>query len=308
MIHDRQSGTSVSRNRLTLRWLGTTSLVVTDGETTIIVDGFFSRQSILSVGLRKLEPDISRIEVGLKRAGVTEAAAVIVGHAHYDHSMDSPVVSQLTGAPLIGDESIANIGRGWGLNEQSIRVVDSGDMHSFGAFNIKWLASAHAPPGIPNGTVKAPLKPPARFSRYKQGQVWTILINHPAAAMLIQTSAGFIPGALEDVNTDVALISLGTLGRKSVTYRDEYYREIVSATGAHTVIPLHWDNFFEPLGNPVRPNPYDKSRVALDWLRDRVEETEGMKLIVPTAWDETVLPGRQRAKGNQVDSESGEPT
>jgi hypothetical protein len=37
--------------------------------------------------------------------------------------MDAPEVAKRTGAMLLGSESTANIGRGWGLPEEQIRVV-----------------------------------------------------------------------------------------------------------------------------------------------------------------------------------------
>ena len=47
---------------VTLTWIGVSTLLVDDGTTAILTDGFFSRPGLLYVGLRKLAPSQPHIE------------------------------------------------------------------------------------------------------------------------------------------------------------------------------------------------------------------------------------------------------
>src|SRR5688572_30741536 len=73
---------------LKVRFLGVATLLLDDGETAIMTDGFFSRPGRLQSLFGKVEPDLQAIERGLAKAGVTKLAAVIPVHSHYDHAMD----------------------------------------------------------------------------------------------------------------------------------------------------------------------------------------------------------------------------
>ena len=109
---------------VTVTFLGNTTLLITDGQTSLMTDGFFTRPDMASLLFGRLEPDSGLIRAALQRAGVTRLAAVIPAHSHHDHAMDAPEVARQTGALLLGSASSANIGRGWGLPESQIRVVE----------------------------------------------------------------------------------------------------------------------------------------------------------------------------------------
>ena len=54
---------------LTVSWLGVSTLLIDDGTTALMTDGFFSRPSYIEVGLRRLRPSAARISECLARAG-----------------------------------------------------------------------------------------------------------------------------------------------------------------------------------------------------------------------------------------------
>ena len=83
---------------LTVTWAGVTTLLIDDGESALMTDGFFSRPSLLAVGLRRLTPSAPRIDGCLSRLGVQRLEAVLPVHTHFDHAMDSAVVAERTGA------------------------------------------------------------------------------------------------------------------------------------------------------------------------------------------------------------------
>ncbi|WP_111657391.1 MBL fold metallo-hydrolase [Isoalcanivorax indicus] len=245
---------------LQVTWLGTATVLVTDGENAIMTDGFFSRQSLLSVASGPVEPDLERIGEGLETAGVQQLDAVVVLHSHYDHAMDAPEVARRTGALLVGSESTANVGRGWRLPESSIHVPDVGEVLRFGHFELELVPSAHVPmlPMVARltghgKTIDEPLVPPASISAWKEGQSYALMLRHPQGNLLIQGSAGFVGGELQGQSADIALLSTGSLGRQSDDYQRRYFEEMVLTTGAHTVIPMHWDDFFTVLDHDTHP-------------------------------------------------------
>ena len=103
--------------------------------------------------------------------------------------------------------------------------------------------------------------------------------------MLIVGSAGFQPGALQDVRAEVVMLGIGALGPQTDAYRDAYWREVVAAVGARRVIPIHWDDFWVPAGEPMKPMPaaVDRFKVSMDFARDRAAR-EGVDLRLPLEW------------------------
>ncbi len=236
-------------------FLGAASLLLSDGRTQLLTDGFFTRPSWPRVLFTRLRPDQAAIRAGLARANIHELDAVLVSHSHYDHALDAPAVAAATGACLLGSETTANIARGAGLSEAQIEVVEPGKPLAFGAFRVSFLPSAHSRPNLASGHISRPLSLPAHASSYKEGGCFSILVEHPCGALLIQPSAGFIFGGLDGRHAAVALLSLGSLGRRSPPYRRDYFEQVAGAVGAQVIYPIHHDDFTRPLGDTLRRMP-----------------------------------------------------
>jgi hypothetical protein len=103
------------------RFLGTSSVLISDGETSVLSDGFVTRPGMLRVALGKIAPDRSPVGSAIARLRVADLAAVFCAHSHYDHALDAPVWALETGAELVGSHSTANIGRG--LEEGEVAAV-----------------------------------------------------------------------------------------------------------------------------------------------------------------------------------------
>lgn len=242
---------------MSVTFLGVATLLVDDGGTALLTDGFFSRPSLARVALRRIAPDADRITAGLSRAGAGAGriAAVLPVHTHYDHAQDAAVVAERTGAVLAGGRSAAHIGHG--LPRDQVRVVGSGDRVRFGAFDVTWIESAHCPPDRFPGPIDGPVVPPVRVRAYRCGEAWSLLVAHDGGrTALIQGSAGFVPGSLSGKRAEVAYLGVGQLGRQDETYLRRYWAETVETVGARSVVLIHWDDFFRPLDRPLRALPY----------------------------------------------------
>lgn len=245
---------------VTVRWTGTSTLVFADGESTLIIDGWFTRIPPLALYAGGIAPDVDAIAAGLERNGVTRAAMVLPVHSHFDHAMDSPEVAKRTGALLVGSESTANIGRGWGLPEDQIRVVRDGDRLAFGDFEVVVHETKHfefpdravRERALGDPVIDEPLVPPVDVFAYKVGTPLAVEVRHPRGSFLVQGSAGFLPGDFDDVDVDVVFLGVGGLGSQSEDYRETYWQETVDATSPRQVIPIHWDDLTAPIEGPFR--------------------------------------------------------
>ncbi|HET7232379.1 MAG TPA: hypothetical protein VFJ16_20395 [Longimicrobium sp.] len=237
--------------------MGTTSLLFTDRDgTSILMDGFVSRPGMLRVGLWTISPNCERIRSARDRLGPLKLAAVFSGHAHYDHAMDAPVWARMTDATLVGSRSVIMLGRGIGLPDSQDIVVRGGVPIAFDSFELTFIESAHGPPDRYPGTVYEPLKLPAGARAWKTGLVYSVFIRHRGRTLLVQSTAGFKPGALRGRHADVVYLAIGGLGHQPLASIDAYWAEVVRATGARRVILVHWDDFFRGLDNRLLPTVY----------------------------------------------------
>jgi len=260
---------------VTATWLGVTTVLFDDGETQILIDGFFSRVSLADALLfRRVNSDIATINYALAQFRMNRLAAIVPGHSHYDHAMDVGRLANRTSAVVLGSESTANIVRGANVPVDQYQILGDGEVRQFGNFTIKLIASRHVPIASEDeeifpGIIELPLRQPARISQYRTGVVWSVLLSHPRGTTLLTSSAGFIPGKLDGETADVAMISVAGLADMGPDYTAAYWSETVAATGAERVIVLHHDDFTAPFGEVrLLPDIADQVVKTSAWLNE----------------------------------------
>lgn len=272
---------------LTVTWAGVTTLLIDDGTSALMTDGFFSRPGLLEAGLRRFSPSAARIEGCLARLGVDRLEAVLPVHTHFDHVMDSAVVAERTGARVVGGTSAAQVGRGHGLPGDRLVVATPGEPITLGAYDVTLIVGHHCPPDRFPGEIAEPVVPPVKVSAYKCGEAWSTLVHHRPSdrRVLIVGSAGFVRGALDGQRADVVYLGVGQLGLQSEKYFIDYWTETVRNVGARRVVLIHWDDFFRPLHKPLRALPYagDDLDVSMRVL-SRLAADDGVPLHLPTLW------------------------
>jgi L-ascorbate metabolism protein UlaG (beta-lactamase superfamily) len=276
---------------LGVTFLGVSTLLLDDGHSAVLTDGFFSRPGMAQVLLTKVRPDVARIDACLARAGIDRLEAVVPVHSHFDHALDAAVVAHRTRARLVGGTSTANIGRGGGLPADRITVVTPGEPVALGAWSLTFVESHHCPPDRYPGTIDQPVVPPARVTAYRCGEAWSILATHASGrTALVQGSAGYVAGSLAGHRAEVAYLGVGQLGVQPVEYLETYWAETVRAVGARRAVLTHWDDFFRPLplhpgDTPLRALPYagDDLGATMDVLT-RLAEQDDVALSFPTVW------------------------
>lgn len=281
---------------LTVQFIGNTNIMIRDGETAILTDGFFTRPSVTKVLWGEVEPDKEVIQSSLKQARIQKLDAVIPVHSHFDHAMDSPIVAQMTGAKLVGSESTLNIGRGLGFPEDQMIKARSGLPLQFGSMRVTLIKGKHWPyPDkeldalLLNSEIEEPIIPPISAMAYKEGASYTIIVAHPEVTLAVHGSAGFIPHILDDFDVDILFLGLAGLETMDASYNDDYQTHVTDALNPEVIVPIHWDDFFVPLKKGI------KSRSLLErWLQgmdvkrsfELVEDRNPKRqLVVLPLWD-----------------------
>ena len=273
---------------LQVAWLGVSTVLVTDGVSTLLTDGFFSRPGLLRTFLGRIAPDADRIEEALLLADVDRVDAVLPVHTHYDHVLDAATVALRTGARVVGGTSTANVVRGHGLPEDRLSVAVPGVAFPVGeTFEVTLVEGEHCPPDRFPGEVTEPVPLASRTRAYRCGEAWSTLVHHVPTGrrLLVQGSAGCVPGALEGHHAEVAYLGVGQLGLMDEEYVERYWDETVGRVGAGVVVLVHFDDFFRPLTAPVRALPYagDDLGVTMERL-GRLAERDGVRLHLPALW------------------------
>jgi L-ascorbate metabolism protein UlaG (beta-lactamase superfamily) len=298
-----------SGNTVTARYLGNTNVLLSDGETSILTDGFFSNPGMRRVLFGKIAPRPDVIERALARAGVADLAAIIVTHSHYDHVMDAPEVARLSGALFVGSESAANVARGWRFPEARIRVAGPGEPLRFGGFRVTLIRSRHYEfpfsfmnrQAKVNSLIRTPLVPPVAAAEYREGGSYSVLVEHSLGKVLIQGSAGYIKGALRHVSAEVVFLSIGGLGAQTTEYQENYFKETAAAVGATRIIPIHWDDLTRPLDAPIRAptrfmDLFSRYESGMEFVKRKIVEDPDLNISLMPLWQEVVLFREQRPR------------
>jgi L-ascorbate metabolism protein UlaG (beta-lactamase superfamily) len=261
-------------NAVSITWLGTAGVLVSDGLNGILIDPYVSRFGFLKVAMGlPLKPDKALVKRWMARLEKICVDVVAVSHSHFDHCLDAPYFAMEAGAFLVGSESTLNAGRGASLAEDHLKAVKPDQSITIGAFTLRFIESRHGPAfggRVPYpGTIDKPLVPPRAARDYKLGQTYAVLVSHPAGTILHHGSAGFVPGMYEGITADVVL--LGIAGRGDT---ETYLKNIPIKLEAKLVVPIHFDNFFVPLEKKLRILPTAHFRefcAVADRYRDSFE-------------------------------------
>lgn len=287
-----------SRNVRTL-FLGTSSMAWTDGQSTWLVDGFFSRQALGRIVFTRLMVDETQVNAVaaemFKRLNMPSVlSGIVVAHSHYDHSMDAPFLAKQYGAKVVGSESTWQIAKGQDLPEKQMVIAGNNGHVKLGEFEIQLIQSAHAPTGFTGGFNSKPVFLPAHALKFKEGISYTFVVSHPGLGpgpfALIQPSAGYVEGQNKGITVKHVFLGMGGLGKLTGDYIENYWREMVVNTGARNVYLIHWDDFTRPLmdqGQSLALKPMPK---LLDdpektfKLFQTFSERDGVTLHVLDAW------------------------
>ena len=267
--------------KIEVRYLGAGGLYVRWREEAILVGPQFSNPSLLSAGLGFSRFDEPRINAALDQLGPAPVRAILIGHSHYDHIGDVPVVvahPRAAGAHVYANSTGVNILRGEGLQSRTT-AVRAGDVLDLGSFRVRVIASGHAPQicrrrGFPcvygAGEVAE-----AWTTSWKERRLRTFL-GGETLAFDIEVRDGDAPRFRLYYNDSAAPTPLGqttgdfdlaVLTMAQWSYVRDYPRDLLMVLRPRHVLVSHWDNFFrrDDRSYPFVPNLSNRS--AAQFLR-----------------------------------------
>ena len=240
---------------LTARFYGTTSLLFSDGRDAIVLDGFISRPGVLQVLLNPIQPVDSLVDLIISDSKPATIRAVLVAHAHYDHSLDAPYLASKSGAMMMGTESTryAAIGQKF---IGDFKVPTPHEPIDLGPYSVTAFRSPHSPGAMATGRMTETLTAPAHASRMSDNENFSYLLTfQKTRSFLLHPSANFAPGLYKDVRAEVVFLGIAGLSKQGEQFTRQYWKETVEAVGARLVIPVHWDALYIPLAEPMQPLP-----------------------------------------------------
>lgn len=301
----------VQADPIEVQFFGNTTLAVSDGKTVVMTDGFLSRPGLGKyVFGTRIASNPGRIEDALTAANLTAVAAIFVAHAHFDHALDIGYMWQRFEARIFGSAATTRIAIAQGVGRDDAIAVQDRRVERIGAFTVTALAIPHSQPNRYPGTVRPGFRHPAPMRAYRATENFAFLFQHGPRAALVMPSANVVAGKLQIYRADTVFLGIGGLNsidreaakRGAPGFIERYWAETVTAVGARTVIPIHWDNFFRKIepGKPFKPPPriiedFDAVRARLNALA----EAEGVCLH----WME--MPFETVALTNATPCESG---
>lgn len=273
-----RSGEPLPPGGVRMTFFGTTTWLLDDGETQLLLDAHLTRPGLARMLAGKLRTDAAFADRVLKDYPMERLEAIFISHSHYDHVLDAAYLAGKTGAVLHGSASTLNVGRGGGVPEERLCPFTPGAPVTVGAFEITVLPSIHSKPNHFNDDlgveITKPLSQPAKKSAYTEGGSYDFFLRHGDQTLLVRPSYNYIPGALRCIHADTVLLGIGCMGKSDRDFMDAFYAETVQTVQPKRIIPIHWDNFFLPLRAPMRPQLglVDDMGASLRYLLPRLRE------------------------------------
>jgi hypothetical protein len=130
------TGAAHAADHVDITWMSITNMLFDFGGERVLADGYITRlpESIFSGGggldvtSRAMRPDAAAVrEVFAALGGGHAVTRLITGHSHFDHSFDTPVWANLTGAPIFGSRTTCLQVIAAGIPAKRCRRVDGGE-------------------------------------------------------------------------------------------------------------------------------------------------------------------------------------
>jgi len=276
-----------TRNRLHATYLGATSLVISDGKDTILFDGFFTRKSLFGLFTDKMVSDEGIVLDGLKRAGIyrKKVSALFIAHNHYDHAIDAFTVAKHTNTTIYAPPETLNL-----KDYAHEKTLVDNEEYVLGDFKVRALLTPHVEKSKLVKLTESVINWLSDGENYKHApHAYSFLITHRNKQILIVPSANF--KEVDQLEADIVFLGVGLLGSRPKIETQKLWQNAVEKTDASLVIPIHWDNITETIGNQIPPIPWyvDDLKKTMKRLNSYAEKSEGIQILYPPAFVKFVL-------------------
>lgn len=220
------------------RWLGAAGLELHLDGVVLLIDPFLTRPPAWKVfSLKGVMPDRASLKRNIPRADY-----ILVTHSHYDHLLDVPEIIQMTGARVAGSENTCKIIGLHGVAQDQISLIKIGDRLTVGPFSVEVFPARHTRTPL-DRWINGPLPP-----RVNQGRLPIRLVDYRMdACFSFRIQAGNLTIMVGNQPTPADILFI------SPFYSPSDLEEILGSISPRLVVPIHWDNFTQPLSAPLQP-------------------------------------------------------
>ncbi|MER7176374.1 MBL fold metallo-hydrolase [Streptomyces mesophilus] len=263
------------------RWLGTSGWRIDVDGRTVLFDPYITRfktglfDGAFNPGTRlKSDPDLVREHIG-------RPEIVLVSHSHWDHIADVPHIAETTGARIVGTETTFHLLVAFGVDPEQISVVKGGEVLDFGGITVEVVSSLHSRNKrhsyFAPGTLNAPpAAAPRAIGDLPEGDTlaFQVTVGSGGPTAFVMGASDFAERAVQGLTPDLAMIAV-----PSSTATSRYVPRLLRALGRPgVVVPVHWDNFEEPLSELPRRDP----AMDLDGFVTQVhQESPTSRIVIP---------------------------
>jgi L-ascorbate metabolism protein UlaG (beta-lactamase superfamily) len=233
-----------------VRWLGTAGFAIRYEDTTLLLDPYLTRASLFDCVRGPLRPNEA-----LLQTHVPEADAIVLGHTHFDHALDTPAIAKRTGATVFGSRSAATLCRLSAVPAAHIVDVESklghgaehgGHEAEVGPFRLRFLPSAHSELLLGRVPFPADIADcddiPLRSEDYGCGAVFSVEIQVAGKTIYHLGSANLVERHITTRNVDLLLLCAAGWTKTS-----RFCERVMRSLRPGTVLLSHWDDFTQPL-------------------------------------------------------------
>lgn len=253
----------VIEGQLHARYMGATTLLLSDGSNSILFDGFFTRKSVAKLASEDMVSEPKMVSKGLKRANLNKGDidALFVAHNHYDHALDAFNVARWSHTTLYAPQE--TLEHEFYASEQPLSEQNT---YNFGHFSVKAILTPHVDKCLPIRIVEKIINSLSNGEKHEYAeQAFSFLVTHRDTTVLIVPSARFKP--VPGLKADVVFLGVGLLGTRPKQEAVDLWQQAVKSTGASLVIPVHWDDITKPIETDIPAIPWYADNLGLTMKR-----------------------------------------
>ena len=248
-----------TEGELKLTYFGVSTILISDGNNKILIDGFMSRPKLEDLIIGQIEPNEKALSSFIADYKLQDLDVIIPVHSHHDHAMDAPFIASKTGALLWGSDSTLKINaEAYGESRKVISTTDT-LFKEFGEFKITLLPSKHTSIPWPisaiigmNENIDEPFTFPASLGDFKEGQSYSVFIEHSKASIFIHANTSVVPTFNKPFKADWLFMGIARFDR--LPDDSEFaYQKLIQHLEPKVIVPIHWDDFMRA-GLELKPS------------------------------------------------------